>query len=192
MNINNVYECDICRCVSCNTVMLQTLNVQFHYVFHKKTLVYRKNTGVNVDLKTGEMYPIGPTLGFEYFIDNSKPMVPVSSIIEFEKDNMTKGKILDKYNNYKQILNRSYVVDIKIVTKSDYFNNSYESTFVKKAIVYKGDDNYFYDLSTKEKYKVGCTLLSRGEMFVNPESMMTLSEYVKSKKESEKVLYKGR
>ena len=54
MNINNVYECEIWRVVSCDTFMSRTLQVQFNSVFLKKALVYRKNTGVNVDLNTGE------------------------------------------------------------------------------------------------------------------------------------------
>lgn len=81
-------------------------------------------------------------------------------------------------------INNVYEAEIRIVTRSDYFNNCYNSQFVKIAIVYKGKCNDYYDLNTKERYVIGSNLCTRGDMYINPESMVPVISIIESKKEN--------
>ena len=81
-------------------------------------------------------------------------------------------------------INDVYQVEIRIVTRSDYFNNYYSSAFVKNTIVYRGKYNDYYDLSTKQRYVIGPDLCTRGDMFIEPESMVPINEIIESKKDN--------
>jgi len=81
-------------------------------------------------------------------------------------------------------INDVYEAEIRIVTRSDYFNKCYNSAFVKIAIVYRGKHNDYYDLSTKQRYVMGRELCTRGDMYINPESMVPISEIIDVKKDN--------
>lgn len=73
----------------------------------KHTLVFKKqNTVLNayIDLETGEEYTkfdvVDARVG-EMFINISEGMIPASKIIEHKRNNMSKRKILKKYNEIK-------------------------------------------------------------------------------------------
>ena len=81
-------------------------------------------------------------------------------------------------------INNVYEAEIRIVLNSDHYNDDYSSKFIKKTIVYKGKYNDYYDLSTKQRYVVGSRLCTRGNMFIDPESMVPISEIIDAKKDN--------
>ena len=81
-------------------------------------------------------------------------------------------------------INDIYEAEIRIVLNSDHYNDVYKSKFIKKTIVYRGKYNDYYDLKTKQRYVVGSRLCSRGDMFINPESMIPIVDIIESKKDN--------
>ena len=81
-------------------------------------------------------------------------------------------------------INNVYEAEIRIVLNSDHYNDDCSSKFIKKTIVYKGKYNDYYDLSTKQRYVVGSRLCTRGNMFIDPESMVPISEIIDAKKDN--------
>ncbi len=104
MNINNVYECSIFQVIDRNYTYDSSLPGYFCYVeykskFVKKVLVYKDEYNNFIDLETKERYRIGCdycSIG-DFFINVKKGMIPVCSVIDYKRKNMTKRRILKKY-----------------------------------------------------------------------------------------------
>ena len=79
-------------------------------------------------------------------------------------------------------INNVYEVEIRIVLDSNHYNDEYNSKFIKKTIVYKGEYNDYYDLSTNQRYVVGARLCTRGDMFIDPETMVPIKDLIEIKK----------
>lgn len=94
MNINRVYECEIWRVISTN---IRSGNIVYKNMFLKKTLVYHTEYNQWIDLSTKETYTLGPVLFNDLFIKPDSSMIPLSTLIDTKRSNMTKRKILKKY-----------------------------------------------------------------------------------------------
>lgn len=104
MNINNVYIASIWMLVDSRLIgnfMTGSFKMRVQYV--KKTAVYNKN-GDWYDLATKKKYndnvyglePIGTE-----FIDFTRGLIPLNNKVEYKRENMTRRKILKKYNEVK-------------------------------------------------------------------------------------------
>lgn len=72
-------------------------------MFVKKTLVYKDSYGCYNDLKTKEQYFAGYNdclLIGKLFVHLENGLIPILSVIDYKKENMSKKKILKKYNEY--------------------------------------------------------------------------------------------
>lgn len=78
--------------------------------------------------------------------------------------------------------NDVYETEIRIVLNSDHYNDEYNSKFIKKTIVYKDKYNDYYDLRTKQRYVVGSRLCTRGDMFIDPETIVPIKDLIEIKK----------
>lgn len=78
--------------------------------------------------------------------------------------------------------NNVYEVEIRIVLNSDHYNDEYNSKFIKKTIVYKDKYNDYYDLSSKQRYVVGSRLCTRGDMFIDPKTIVPIKDLIEIKK----------
>ena len=97
MNINGVYEVEIWRTSSWDVVIEGNLRkVNYDICFLKKALVYQKGLGF-VDLKTKETYFLGPRFNKLPFVNANRPMIPLVDLIDVNKENMSKRKILKTY-----------------------------------------------------------------------------------------------
>lgn len=98
-NVNSIYLCDIYQVFD---VILNKKEdtTTFMGSFVKKALVYRDDFGYFVDLNTGEKYySKGKCIG-DFYVSLKHNLIPVSSFIDYKKENMSKKKILKKYNEY--------------------------------------------------------------------------------------------
>lgn len=72
----------------------------------KKALVYRDKNGSYIDLDTKERYSAGTSIYTkvgDLIIDPSDGLIPVTSVIGFDRINMSKRKILKKYNEVMEV-----------------------------------------------------------------------------------------
>ena len=77
-------------------------------------------------------------------------------------------------------INNVYEAEIGIVN----YNDPRFTLFFMKTLVYKGKYNDYYDLETKQRYVIGRDLCERGELFIVPNSMVTISEIIEAKKDN--------
>ena len=97
-NVNSIYLCNIYQVFD---VILNRKEDTTTFIgsFVKKALVYR-TAGYFVDLNTGEKYySKGKRIG-DFYVSLKHNLIPVSSFIDYKKENMSKKKILKKYNEY--------------------------------------------------------------------------------------------
>lgn len=94
MNINRVYECSIHVVVK---YFIENGKEMCLSHFVKRTLVYHTNNDDWIDLFTNEHYLLGPDGFHDLFITRQDPFVPLSTLIDTKRSNMTKIKILKKY-----------------------------------------------------------------------------------------------
>jgi len=94
MNINGVYLADICKVIGINE------DESYRGRPIKKALVYyNRNSHKWIDLETKEQYPYGMRSYEELFI-REETLVPITSVIETKKDNMSKRKIIKMYKEH--------------------------------------------------------------------------------------------
>lgn len=104
MNINNVYIASIWMLVDSRLIgdfITGSFKMSIRYV--KTTAVYQKD-GNWYDLKTKKKYydnvyglePIGTQ-----FIDFKRGLIPLNDKVEYKRENMTRRKILKKYDEVK-------------------------------------------------------------------------------------------
>ena len=100
MNINDVYLCEVCLMLSRNHS-----NGRFEYESVGKELVCKIDGGIYIDLNTGEFYSFGPSRAFpgNKFIDMKNELIPITEIINFRFKNVSKNRILKKYDKYKKV-----------------------------------------------------------------------------------------
>ena len=104
MNVNNVYIASIWMLVDSRLIgnfMTGSFKMNIRYV--KTTVVYQKD-GNWYDLKTKKEYDTnvyGLELIGTQFINFKCGLIPLSNIIEYKRENMTRRKILKKYNETK-------------------------------------------------------------------------------------------
>lgn len=77
-------------------------------------------------------------------------------------------------------INDVYEAEIWMV----HSNNSCFKSFVKKTIVYKGKYNDYYDLNTRHRYVLESNLCTIGDMFIERETMVPISEIIETKKDN--------
>ena len=112
MNLNKVYLCEIYQLVdivyndknsSNNNKFLRVIR---DTMFIKKTLVYYSELKREyIDLITKEKYKYGYgacVIG-DYYINSKKGLTPLSSLINCKRKNMTKKRILKKYNKELEV-----------------------------------------------------------------------------------------
>lgn len=107
MNINRVYISNI-YVITKKEHLGEYFTLSSRYSFYgrevKKALVYRDKNGVYIDLDTKERYSAGTSICTEVgdlIIDPNDGLIPVAGAIGFDKINMSKRKILKKYNEVK-------------------------------------------------------------------------------------------
>ena len=101
MNTKNVYEAEILRITS-RKYNISTGKVIFTFEYAKKSLIYINEKGEYLDLKTDERYLEDRRLRYGDVGDLYISLIyPLSNIIETSED-MSKGKILRKYNKYRK------------------------------------------------------------------------------------------
>lgn len=92
MNINNVYLCEIARCIGRNN------DGTYKCEHLKYALVYHTKDNKWIDLKSKEKYSYGLYVYYSYyepmFINDSGIMVPLKDIIDTKRNHMTKRKII--------------------------------------------------------------------------------------------------
>ena len=108
MNINNVYVAKICVRMNEDDASDYTEGMIFVYrqsAFVKDALVYEDLESITpryIDLETGKEYikfnVCNAHIG-ELYIKMDDGLIPYSSLIETNKKNMSKRKILKNYNN---------------------------------------------------------------------------------------------
>lgn len=100
MNTKNVYEAEILRITS-RKISLSTGKVIFTFEYAKKALIYINDKCEYRDLKTDERYLEDRRLRYGDVGDLYISLIyPLSNIIETSED-MSKDKILRKYNKYR-------------------------------------------------------------------------------------------
>lgn len=91
MNINNVYLCEIARCLGRNN------DGSYKCEHLKYALVYHTKDGKWIDLKSKQKYDYGLYVYHSYyepmFINDSGIMVPIKDVIDTRRNHMTKRKI---------------------------------------------------------------------------------------------------
>ena len=101
MNIKNIYEAEILRITS-RKIHLSTGKILFTFEYEKKALIYINGKNEYRDLKTNERYLEDRRLKYGDEGDLYISLIyPISNIIETTED-MSKRKILRKYNKYKK------------------------------------------------------------------------------------------
>lgn len=101
MNTKNIYEAEILRITS-RKYNISTGKVVFSFEYKKKTLIYINEKGEYRDLKIDERYLEDRRLEYGDVGDLYISLIyPISNIIETTED-MSKRKILRKYNKYKK------------------------------------------------------------------------------------------
>lgn len=101
MNTKNIYEAEILRIIS-RKYNLSTGKVIFTFEYAKKALIYINENGEYRDLKTDERYLEDRRLQYGDVGDLYISLIyPLFNIIETKED-MSKSKILRKYNKYKK------------------------------------------------------------------------------------------
>lgn len=97
MNINRVYECELWIVLDRN-VDFAKKEVEFKCTFLKKALVYISDLNCYYDLSANMSYPVDYKLCYsgQIYI-KLDTLVPISTLIDAKRDNMTKGRILKKY-----------------------------------------------------------------------------------------------
>lgn len=106
MNINNVYVASVWMLVDIEitkSISLLDFEYRTHSVYLKDTLIYYKD-GYYYYLETNKKCKTEVS-----FLDNSgtqfimlnKKLIPVVSIIDYKRENMSKRRILKKYNEVK-------------------------------------------------------------------------------------------
>ena len=98
-NVNSIYLCNIYQVFD---VILNRKEdtTTFMGNFFQKALVYRTGFCFFVDLNSGEKYySKGKRIG-DFYVSLKHNLIPVSSFIDYNKENMSKKKILKKYNEY--------------------------------------------------------------------------------------------
>ena len=105
MNINNVYLCEIARCMGENsdgTYKCERL---------KYALVYHTKDDKWIDIESKEKYSYGLSYFYSYviplFINDSGIMIPVTELIDTKRNHMTKRKVLTLYEQKRNELKRS-------------------------------------------------------------------------------------
>lgn len=104
MNVNNVYLCKICMITEMNyDIKRDSLEVFGSFV--KDTIVVPVGKCLYRDLLTGEKYYVGTSFFRDdigtFYIYRKERLIPFTEIIPVEKNNMSKRKILKKYNEYQ-------------------------------------------------------------------------------------------
>ncbi len=109
MNINRVYVA-IIYIVTKKEHFGEYLTLSSGYSYSgrgvKKALVYRDKNGSYIDLDTKERYSAGTSIYTkvgDLIIDPSNGLIPVASVIGFDRINMSKRKILKKYNEVMEV-----------------------------------------------------------------------------------------
>ena len=91
MNINNVYLCEIARCMGRNN------DGSYKCERLKYALVYHTNDNKWIDIESKERYRYGLHTFMSYyetmFINESGIMIPITELIETKRNHMTKRKI---------------------------------------------------------------------------------------------------
>ena len=101
MNTKNVYEAEILRITS-RKYNISTGKFRFTFEYAKKTLIYINEKGHYLDLRTNERYLEHRRLEYGDVGDLYISLIyPLSNIIETTED-MSKRKILRKYNKYRK------------------------------------------------------------------------------------------
>lgn len=101
MNTKNIYKAEILRITS-RKYNLSTGKVVFSFEYAKKALIYINEKGHYLDLKTDERYLEYRRLEYGDEGDLYISLIyPISNIIETTED-MSKSKILRKYNKYRK------------------------------------------------------------------------------------------
>lgn len=101
MNTKNIYEAEILRITS-RKYNISTGKFRFTFEYAKKALIYINENGEYRDLKTNERYLEDRRLRYGDEGDLYISLIyPLSNIIETSED-MSKRKILRKYNKYKK------------------------------------------------------------------------------------------
>lgn len=87
MDVKKVYLCNI------------YINNAEKTVYKKNTVAFWGKTGIFIDLKSKERYKPGQFAAEKdhLYVDIGE-MIPISNIIEIKKENVSKRKILKKYN----------------------------------------------------------------------------------------------
>lgn len=101
MNTKNIYEAEILR-ITTRKYNISTGKVIFTFEYVKKTLIYINEKGHYLDLKTNERYLDYNRLRYgdegDLYISL---LYPLFKIIKTSEE-MSKSKILRKYNKYKK------------------------------------------------------------------------------------------
>ena len=91
MNINNVYLCEIARCMGRNN------DGTYKCMSLKYALVYHTKDDKWIDIESKEKYSYGLYAFKSYyesmFINESGIMVPITELVETKRNHMTKRKI---------------------------------------------------------------------------------------------------
>lgn len=100
MNINSVYECSIYQIVNYD---IEKGYINYKFKFVKKAIVYKNKNNSFTDLGTKEKYKFGYGACFigDFFICAEDGMIPLAQVIEHKRKNMTRKKILKKYDEVK-------------------------------------------------------------------------------------------
>ena len=103
MNVNDIYICVVCKKTALGYNKDGTVVGEGFPV--KVSLVIKNNNDLYpyTDIKTKEDYSYG-VLGIpvgKLYIDNNYPLVPYKKFIAVEKENISKRKVLKKFNKYE-------------------------------------------------------------------------------------------
>ena len=109
MNVNRVYLANI-YIVTNQRVVGNSRNffdnqILSHIEYYKRALVYRDDYGHYIDLETKDSYYTSHRIGIcdvgSLVVKLEDGLVPFNNIVQFNKNNVFKGRILKKYNEVK-------------------------------------------------------------------------------------------
>ena len=102
MDINKVYEVDIYEITS--ILIAKGVVAKTQAKFIKRTVIYKNEEGYYADLFTDEVYIVGEEHckhSGDKFVNVKKSVVLITDIINYKKNEISKKKLIRKYNREK-------------------------------------------------------------------------------------------
>ena len=201
MNINGVYFVNIYVVTEAKRMKDGLWSYEGDFV--KNTLVVKKDniSSIFTDLQTKEEYKFESDYCYEgdLYINKSDGLIPLYDMLPIKKQNMSKRKVLKKFNEYKdQVIKKQkevfvningvYFAKIYIIKKSTLLEDGIrdvESGFVKNTLVTCEGYSSYIDLETNEKYSYGSVSAAVGEMHISSDfDLIPYSYMISTKKQN--------